>query len=160
MEKYNRLIDEGIAICRCVEKGRVERRYDSLAEMLEAFRNTSPFPIRLRIAGEEPPYAAGLYDVILGVCKEAYHNTLSHSLADRLTIEVQMTKGNLTLRITDNGHFHGILEKGFGLKTMEENVRNSGGQVYFEAEEGKGFGVVVKWGGTLHEREDPGIAGG
>ena len=160
MEKYNRLIDEGIAICRCVEKGRVERRYDSLAEMLEAFRNTSPFPIRLRIAGEEPPFAAGLYDVILGVCREAYHNTLSHSLADRLTIEVQMTKGNLTLRITDNGHFHGILEKGFGLKTMEENVRNSGGQVYFEAEEGKGFGVVVKWGGALHEREDPGTACG
>ena len=145
-EKYSRLIGEGLAVCRRVEKGRSGPRYDSLADMLEAFRNTSPFPIRLSLAGEEPPFAAGLYDVILGVCREAYHNTLSHSLADRLTVEVRMTEEKLTLRIADNGRFHGVLEKGFGLKTMEDTVRDSGGQISFEAEEDRGFWVAADWG--------------
>ena len=144
-EKYNGLIDDGIAICRRVEKDRTGSDYNSLAEMLEVFRSTSPFPIRLRITGKEPPFAAGLYDVILSVCREAYHNTLSHSMADQLDIQAHMTQGKLTLRITDNGHFHGVLEKGFGLKTMEENVHNSGGQVHFEAEEDKCFGIVAEW---------------
>lgn len=144
-ERYRRLINEGIAICRRAEKGRIERRFDSLTEMLEAFRDSCPFPVDLSITGEQPPFAAGLCDVILGVCKEAYHNTLSHSLADRLKIEVHMTDEKLTLRITDNGRFHGVLEKGFGLKTMEENVRASGGRIYFETEEGKGFGIAAEW---------------
>ena len=145
-EKYARLIQEGIAICRRAEHGQQERRCDSLKEMLELFRDTSPFPIELIIAGREPSFAVGLYTVILGVCKEAYHNTLSHSLADRMTIELHMTESRLRLRITDNGRFHGRLEKGFGLRTMEENVRASGGQVRFEAEEGTGFGVAAEWG--------------
>ena len=146
MEKYNSLISEGIAVCHRAEKGGGERHYESLAEMLEEFHNTSPFPICLSMTGEEPSFAASLYDVILGVCREAYHNTLSHSLADQLTIEVHMTEEKLTLRITDNGRFHGPLEKGFGLKTMEENVCKSGGQIRFEAEEDRGFGITAEWG--------------
>ena len=144
-ERFISLIDEGIAICHRSEKERDERRYATLREMLESFRDESPFPVDLVIAGEEPPFAAGLCDVILSVCKEAYHNTLSHSLADRLTIEARMAEDRLTLRIEDNGRFHGVLEKGFGLKTMEEKVRASGGTVRFEAEEGKGFAVAAEW---------------
>ena len=144
-ERYRGLIDEGIAICQNAGKGQFGHRCDSLREMLEGFRDTNPFPIDLTVTGEEPPFAAGLYDVILSVCKEAYHNTLSHSLADRLAIEAHMAEDKLTLRITDNGRFHGALEKGFGLKTMEENVRASGGQIRFEAEEGKGFGIAAEW---------------
>ena len=144
-ERYRSLLDEGIAICRKAGKAQYKRRCGSLREMLEGFRDANPFPINLAVSGEEPPFAGSLYDVILGMCKEAYHNTLSHSLADRLTIEAHMAEDKLTLRIADNGRFHGPLEKGFGLKTMEENIRISGGQVRFEAEEGKGFGIAAEW---------------
>ena len=144
-EKVDSLIGEGLSICRRAEKGGIERRYDSLTEMLEAFQSASPFPICLSVAGEEPPFVSGLCGVIQDVCREAYHNTLSHSLADSLSIEVRMTADKLTLRIADNGRFHGPLEKGFGLKAMEERVRLSGGQVRFEAEEGKGFVIAAEW---------------
>lgn len=144
-EQYGRLIDDGLSLCRQVSKKKNGRHCDSLAEMLEAFREDSPFPIELILRGEEPPFAAPLYDVILKVCREAYHNTLDHSLADRLTIEVCMSPELLTLRIADNGKFHGTLEKGFGLTAMEENVRASGGRLRFEAEEGRGFGILAEW---------------
>ena len=144
-EKYSSLIEEGIAICHRAKNDQSESCHDTLKEMLEVFRDTNPFPIDLIFTGEEPSFVAKLYDVILDVCKEAYHNTLSHSLADRLIIEANMTGEKLILRIADNGCFHGTLEKGFGLKTMEENVRASGGLVRFEVEEGKGFVLIAEW---------------
>jgi len=144
-KRYEELIDEGIGLCENALKAREKRRYASLRELLETFRDESPFPTELIIDGDEPTFAAPLYEVIDRVCREAYHNTLSHSLADRMTIEMHMSPEVLRLHITDNGCFRGTLEKGFGLTTMEENVRASGGTLAFEAEAGRGFGVAVEW---------------
>ena len=144
-KRYEELIDEGIGLCENALKAREKRRYGSLREMLETFRDESPFPIELHIEGDEPAFAASLYEVIDRVCREAYHNTLSHSLADTLTIEVRMSPEVLRLHITDNGCFRGTLEKGFGLTTREENVRTSGGTLAFEAEAGRGFGIAAEW---------------
>lgn len=144
-KRYEELIDEGLALCGNALKEREKRRYASLREMLETLRDESPFPIELVIEGDEPAFAAPLYGVIGRVCREAYHNTLSHSLADRLTIEMHMSPEVLRLHITDNGCFRGTLEKGFGLKTMEENVRTSGGTLAFEAKAGRGFGIAAEW---------------
>ena len=143
--RYEELIDEGIGLCENALKAREKRRYGSLREMLETFRDESPFPIELHIEGDEPAFAASLYEVIDRVCREAYHNTLSHSLADKLTVDVRMTPEALRLHIPDNGRFRGTLEKGFGLTTMEENVRTSGGTLAFEAEAGRGFGIAAEW---------------
>ena len=63
----------------------------------------------------------------------------------KLTIEVYLTPEALRLHIADNGCFRGTLEKGFGLTTMEENVRASGGTLAFEAEAGRGFGIAAEW---------------
>ena len=144
-ERYEELVDEGISLCGNALKAREKCQCASLREMLEIFRDESPFPAELVIDGDEPAFAASLYDVIDRACREAYHNTLSHSLADKLTIEVCMAPEVLRLHITDNGCFRGTLEKGFGLTTMEENVRASGGTIAFEAEEGKGFGISAEW---------------
>ena len=144
-KRYEDLIDEGLALCGNALKEREKRRYASLREMLETLRDESPFPIELVIEGDEPAFAAPLYGVIGRVCREAYHNTLSHSLADRLTIEMHMSPEVLRLHITDNGCFRGTLEKGFGLTTMEENVRTSGGTLVFEAKAGRGFGIAAEW---------------
>ena len=144
-KRYEELIDEGIGLCENALKAREKRRYASLRELLETFRDESPFSIELHIEGDEPAFVASLREVIDRVCREAYHNTLSHSLSDRMTIEMHMSPEVLRLHITDNGCFRGTLEKGFGLTTMEENVRASGGTIVFEAEEGRGFGVAVEW---------------
>ncbi len=146
-QRYQALLNEGIALCKATEikKQRNELSFVSLGEMLETMRDTSPFPIDLIILGDEPEIAKSLYTVIEKVCREAYHNTLSHSLADRMTIEVDMDPKRLTLRIFDNGSFHGTFEKGFGLSTMEENVKRSGGTLAFDVEEGKGFGIIAEW---------------
>ncbi len=143
--QYHRLIDEGIALCDNNEIKKRDNSFISIKEMLGKLRDDSAFPIELRIQGEEPQFAKPLCKIIEKICQEAYHNTLSHSMADRITIEVNMEPALLSLRISDNGSFRGTLEKGFGLCTMEETVRASGGTISFEAEEGKGFGIVAEW---------------
>lgn len=144
-EQYNSLLDEGIAICKKASEGKSMRQYSSLRELLEEFRDESPFPIEVTVYGEEPSFILPLYEFIHNVCKEAYHNTLSHSLADKLMIEADMRPSGLTLKIIDNGRFHGVFEKGFGLTTMEENIRASGGSLTFETVEGRGFGIIAEW---------------
>ena len=146
--EFRRLIAEGTAICRRTAEERDPAGGRTLRELLEEFRRGQPFPVDLAVTGEEPAFAAPLHEVILRMCKEAYHNTLSHSLADRLTIEAKMTPDSLTMRIRDNGSFHGTLEKGYGLTAMEENVTASGGTLAFETEDGKGFGITAEWGKT------------
>lgn len=143
--QYSRLLDEGIAICERAAKEQGMRKYSSLRELLETFRGENPFPVELSIQGDEPEFAKSLYEVVQKVIKEAYHNTLSHSLADNLTIEARMDEFALTLRVFDNGTFHGAFERGFGLKSMEENVIASGGMLSVRAVEGEGFGITAVW---------------
>lgn len=141
----DRLLDEGIALCARALEMRKPREFSSLQEMLEALRNESTFPIELIIEGDEPAFVAPRYEAIRSLCKEAYHNTLSHSLAEKLSIEAKMTPKELILQVYDDGCFHGPFEKGFGLTAMENYVRASGGSLSFKAEEGSGFGITATW---------------
>lgn len=143
--QYSDLLDEGIAICEKAAKGKAVRQFASLRELLEAFREEHQFPIEISIFGEEPGFIKPLYEVIHNVCKEAYYNTLSHSLADKLMIEAYMEPMGLMLRLYDNGRFRGAFEKGFGLVTMEENIQASGGSVTFRAVESEGFAIAAEW---------------
>ncbi len=142
---YFELIDKALAICERAAKKKGERNYASLTEMLELFRDEGMFEIELRITGEEPGFAKPLYTLIRKICSEAYHNTLSHSMADKLLIEVKMSHASLKFEICDNGSFRGPFEKGFGLLAMEENVLKTGGKVTFHAVEGEGFGLIIEW---------------
>ena len=144
-EQYGKLIDEGLSLCENGLRENTSSDFASVLEMLKDLRNKSPFPVILHIEGEEPPFAGALHDVISRLCNEAYHNTLAHSLADSLSIDMCCTPETLKLRVSDNGSFRGKLVKGFGLTTMEENVRASGGEITFIAEEGKGFEIVAEW---------------
>ncbi len=144
-KEFDELLSEGIAICEQALKARDEQQSGSLSELLEAFRTESPFPTEILISGEEPEFASKLYDTIYAVCKEAHHNTLSHSLADRQIITVVFTENSLMLSVFDNGSFHGSFEKGFGLTTMEERVESTGGTIKFHTVEGEGFGITTKW---------------
>lgn len=144
-KQYHELLHQGIRICKKARKQSEEQEYGSIREMLDAFVQVCQFPVELSILGTEPEFAKPLYPLILRICREAYHNTLSHSLADRLMISVSLFPEEMELNVTDNGSFHGTFEKGFGLGTMEENVTASGGTIRFIHENGQGFRIIANW---------------
>lgn len=145
-QTFDQLIKEGIEICDRAGRENTGTKCASIEELLEVIRRECRFPIKVKIQGQEPEFATEHYELIDRICREAYHNTIDHSLADMLFIDVSMDARNLVLTIEDNGSFRGEFEKGFGLSMMEENVRKSGGEVEFFARSGCGFRIVAKWG--------------
>ncbi len=147
--QYDELLSEGISICEQALKVREKRKYASLSELLEAFRTESPFPIEVLVSGEEPQFVSELYDTVYAICKEAHHNTLSHSITDKQLITADFVKDGFTLSVFDNGSFHGAFELGFGLTAMGEMVQKSGGTLRFHTVEGAGFGIIAEWRETI-----------
>lgn len=117
-DTYNELIKEGLEICERAGNENMGMKYSSLTELMDIMKHECRFPIEVTITGEEPAFAKDLYEIIDRICREAYHNTIDHSLADKMMINLEMNERNLTLRIEDNGSFHGEFEKGFGLSMM------------------------------------------
>ncbi len=144
-EKCRQLLLEGSEICRKATEEKRKAEFSSLAELLYDFAGKSVLPAEVTVTGDEPSFIKEKYEIIGTVCKEAYHNTLDHSLAERFCISAEMAEEQVTLTLTDDGSFHGTFEKGFGLSAMENSVRASGGTVTFIAEEGKSFTVRATW---------------
>jgi signal transduction histidine kinase len=147
---YRELINEGIKICKKAMSGSGDDDYSSLKDLLDVFVKRSSFPVNVKLCGTEPSFMKKRYEIVSRILKEAYHNTLEHSLADSMDIEAEGDNRSFLLTVRDNGSFRGPFEKGFGLMAMEDYVRASGGEIRFLTEEGKGFGVEVRW--REHER--------
>lgn len=143
--EYGKWLDTGLDICRRAARDDGEGAHPHIREMLESIRDRSPFPMALSIRGEEPEWAGKLQKTIENITREACHNAMDHSLADRLDVELVFAPQSLQLHIRDNGCFRGPLEKGFGLKAMERDVLRSGGNIRFETRDGEGFGILAKW---------------
>ncbi|MBQ6183097.1 MAG: hypothetical protein IJK33_04340 [Clostridia bacterium] len=144
-ERCRQLLHEGSEICRRATEEKRQNAFGSLSELLYDFAGKSAFPTEVTVAGEEPPFIKEKYELIGRICKEAYHNTLEHSLANRFYINAEMDEEQVTLTLTDDGSFHGTFEKGFGLSAMENAVKDSNGTIGFITEEGKGFTVRITW---------------
>ena len=141
---YRQLIIEGEKI---IDKILSPDQFEagSLKELLTSLSKISEFPIVITIIGEEPDFIKTQYKLIKKICKEAYHNTLDHSLGNQMFINLTMNEKDVILEIYDDGKWHGEFEKGFGLSSMEDNVVASKGKIDFVHQEGQGFKIIVMW---------------
>ena len=141
---YRQLIIEGEKI---IDKILSPDQFEagSLKELLISLSKISEFPIVITIIGEEPDFIKTQYKLIKKICKEAYHNTLDHSLGNQMFINLTMNEKDVILEIYDDGKWHGEFEKGFGLSSMKDNVVASKGKIDFVHQEGQGFKIIVKW---------------
>ena len=73
--------------------------------------------------------------------KEGISNGLRHGGATAFWFELRKEEDKLFFLLSDNGKGvkDSVLQKGFGLTTMQERARSFGGEIRFESEEGEGF---------------------
>lgn len=91
--------------------------------------------------------------LIYRVCQEALTNIGKHSRADRATLQLQRSKGQLVLSIIDNGigigsgAATGSSSKGWrlGLLNMRERIDLAGGKLEISSPEGKGVRICAYW---------------
>ena len=97
--------------------------------------------------GTPRSYPAGLEEQLIKIGREAIVNAARHAHADRISVELESSDSELTLRVTDNGT--GFDPRAtdsdgsphYGLTSMRERAEDIGGQFTIESIEGKGTRV-------------------
>jgi signal transduction histidine kinase len=81
------------------------------------------------------------------ITQEALNNTLKHSGASQVSVDLRAHQGKVTLAITDNGSGFSLADKfttgGLGISSIQERVAALGGQLEILSQPGQGAQISV-----------------
>ncbi|GCE04631.1 HAMP domain-containing sensor histidine kinase [Dictyobacter aurantiacus] len=92
-----------------------------------------------------------LEEALFRVCQEALSNVARHSNATQVQVQLRCSEEVVVLRISDNGrgfHMERREKHGVGLLSMQERIRELGGQIRIESASGKGTQIYIECAGT------------
>lgn len=89
------------------------------------------------------PLEASVGHELMMVVREAMYNSLRHSGADGIALDIQMQGSTLSISIRDQGHGFDMqpADKHFGILGMAERMRRLGGRFHVDTTVGKGTAV-------------------
>lgn len=83
------------------------------------------------------------FQTIFRICQEALTNALRHGKASHADMVLNFSEDLVKLFIKDNGQGCLNIQKGFGLKGMEERVAALNGNIQYGSDE-NGFSIYVE----------------
>ncbi len=81
------------------------------------------------------------------IANEALNNSLKHSRASKITVNLQRTQNRVVFEVADNGigfDMHNLQAAGMGLSTMRERVKELGGTLRISSELNNGTAVLIE----------------
>ncbi|MNN32914.1 Sensor protein VraS [compost metagenome] len=82
--------------------------------------------------------------VIYRALQEGLTNGIRHGKSTAFIFKLFERDNSINFSLEDNGIGAVALTKGFGLRSMEERVKELGGQLDIYSEEGEGFSIYIK----------------
>lgn len=113
---------------------------DDLERLASSFKS-SGVCIEVLFDGNCPFLDHDYSQAIYRVCQEAVTNSIRHGKANEIHIMLRFNDGNISLYIIDNGGGCGQINKGFGLKGMEERIEKLSGSILFGSSGESGFNI-------------------
>ena len=109
--------------------------------------------IEKHIGIDECDVSVPLKATVFRILQEAMNNVVKHAGADRIRVSLQRNDGMLQLSIEDNGRGFDVAgasvghdaRRGFGLFTMKERARCTGGAFDMQSTPGAGTRISVSW---------------
>jgi two-component system NarL family sensor kinase len=104
-------------------------------------------PTQLEVIAPEPmPHLSAAVEVaVYRIASEAIHNVVKHAQAAACVVEIQVETGQLTLSVTDNGHYLPAGHTtGIGLHSMQERAAELGGTFSIQPATAGGTRIVVR----------------
>jgi signal transduction histidine kinase len=120
---------------------------EALKTLVADMSMRSHLDVRLSLGNARQAYLPGATrHALLMICREALHNVLRHSKADRVDIVLEVGAAAIVLLIADNGRgFDPAVNRPghFGLQSMRERAAAIGGTLDLTSAEGVGTQVRV-----------------
>jgi signal transduction histidine kinase len=129
--------------------------YKSITIDKEILIEESDIPFELRV-------------IFFRIIQEAFNNVAKHSQASRIQLTIARQANDLVVEVTDNGiglngpdiQHDPHKSKGFGLSSMRERARASGGHFQLKSSSGDGTRIRVVWPAQGPAREATQIQSG
>ncbi len=116
---------------------------NALKKLIEDYK-PSGMAIDLSVEGIDGYRNTEYSDVIYRICQESLTNSLRHGKATQSSIILRFNDGLAKLFIFDNGCGCKNINKGFGLKGMEQRVKELGGSIVYGSDGESGFNIHVE----------------
>lgn len=117
-----------------------------LENLIEENIRLTSLDIKLKFSAHRYALDYKLEKLIYNGVKEFISNSIKHSGANRININLFYKEEEVILSMKDNGLGTHNLIKGMGLESLEERVRESGGDLILDSAQGEGFFVMIKVG--------------
>lgn len=107
--------------------------------------STDSLIVTNEVIGEPRSGSAQLELTVFRIIQESIQNCIKHARATKLQISIDYSiTGILRLLVHDNGIGRAKIHKGFGLRGMEERVKQFGGTINYQSMENEGFMIEVE----------------
>lgn len=123
-------------------KPREFKEYESLLAieaLIKDFNKLTGINVKLGFSKNKWPLDEEMSLVLYRIVQEFLSNSAKHGKATKINIFMHFNKDNLILTMQDNGIGTNEIHLGMGLTSLSERVREIGGIVNYDSQEGKGF---------------------
>jgi len=123
---------------------------DALAKLGKRWSDANNIPLTVSSSGDARQLHPDIETVLLRTAREALNNTWKHAQATQVTVTLTYLDSLVALDVQDNGKGFGTesaslsdTEGGFGLKSIDEQVKQLGGELTVESNVSKGTTIAV-----------------
>lgn len=114
---------------------------ESINQLISSFKKQTNVDISFNIYGEVKKTSPATNIVLYRIVQEGLTNAVRHGKANKIIFKITFKDKSLDLYIKDNGIGSKEVNKGFGLKSMEDRVLSIGGTISFLSL--NGFSIVA-----------------
>ncbi len=113
--------------------------FSALIELATEFENNSGIKVDITTQGVIEDVGKKQAAALYRICQEALTNSLRHGKAKNVAIIIRFDGKGIKLSIFDDGAGCGKINKGFGLKGMEQRIEEVNGEMSYKSDKGQGF---------------------
>jgi signal transduction histidine kinase len=122
--------------------------YDALHQLIERLSFNTPVKIKLELSGNVTAELVEIEEAVYRLIEESINNILKHAEASQITIMVEITLVQWTIKIIDDGNGFDITQEqrkspSYGLTGLRQRVENLGGNISIRSKLGKGTEIAA-----------------
>ena len=115
----------------------------AIEELIEEYKSSTKIQVEFQVSTIKYKISPTVEVTLYRIIQEALTNCAKHGQANEIKIKLEFKEDKLWLDIKDNGQGCDDMDKGIGLRTMEERVTSLGGSISFINSNGFHINAII-----------------